>query len=220
MRISLKTLLGGCCVVAMVIGLVIWFENRSLQPTVQPEAAINPTDQPASQLARHSLFSPTQVRAKTPDSTAAQVASPSSVSNTNVIADWEEKVDGILTDGGDSDTKAKNLLDIFPRLPEAGQLDSVQHLINLTSDEKYPQLGRYLAQGNSSAEVLGELMDDLLNRPNYIKLPMLLEIARNPQHPESADAKEVLTFYLDEDYGDNWTLWGQKLAAWLKDNPD
>jgi hypothetical protein len=220
MRISLKTLLGVVVVVVMVIGLVIWFENRSLQPTVEPESTLKTTDEPDSSPARHSLFSPTRVRAKTPDLDQPPVAPPSSVSNTNVITDWEEKVDAILIDSGDSDTKAKNLLDMFPRLPEAGQIDSVQHLINLTSDESYSQLGRYLAQGNSSAEVLDELMDDLLNRPNSIKLPLLLEIARNPQHPEFADAKEVLTFYLDEDYGDNWTLWGQKLAAWLKDNPD
>jgi hypothetical protein len=220
MRISPKILMTAGLTVMLLIGLYVWFGRPSSDTSVQPQATISAPDEPAPGPPRHSLFAPTRVRAKTPTPPEPTVAVESPATDTNVIADWEEKVDQLLTSPGESNAKAKELMCIFPRLPEAGQIDSVQHLVNLTSDENYTPLGGYLAQGNSSAEVLGELMDDLLNRPNSIKLPVLLEIARNPQHPESTNAREVLTFYLDEDYGDNWTLWGQKLAAWMKDNPD
>jgi hypothetical protein len=63
-------------------------------------------------------------------------------------------------------------------------------------------------------------MADALNRPNSLKLPALLEVARTPQHPKAGDAKEVLGFFLETDYGDDWPKWQDKVQAWLKDNPD
>ena len=63
-------------------------------------------------------------------------------------------------------------------------------------------------------------MSDALNRPNSLKLPTLLEVARTTQHPKAGDAKEMLGFFLDTDYGDDWPKWQEKLAEWLKENPD
>ena len=34
------------------------------------------------------------------------------------------------------------------------------------------------------------------------------------------DAKEVLGFFLESDYGDDWAKWQEKLQEWLKENPD
>jgi len=61
---------------------------------------------------------------------------------------------------------------------------------------------------------------DALNRPNSLKLPSLLDVARDPQNPKAGEAKEVLQLFLDEDYGSDWTTWQAKMDAWLKDNPD
>ena len=52
--------------------------------------------------------------------------------------------------------------------------------------------------GFSSAlpeDILDVLLEDVLNRPNTIKLPMLLEVARDPQNPKSAEAKDVLELF-------------------------
>jgi hypothetical protein len=143
-----------------------------------------------------------------------------SETDTNVITKWEEKIDAVIRDDSKEDEKAKKLLEIFPRLPEEGQIEAAKHIANLISDEDYPKLARYLADPPTSSEVMDDLMADLLNRPNSTKLPTLLEIARNPQHPKAAETKEILVLYLDDDYGGDWKQWEQKIAEWLKDNAD
>ena len=58
------------------------------------------------------------------------------------------------------------------------------------------------------------------NRPNAVKLPLLLQTARVPDHPLATEAKEILELYLEEDYGTNWDKWQQEIERWLKENPD
>jgi hypothetical protein len=119
-----------------------------------------------------------------------------------------------------TDAKARQMLEMFPRLPEAGQVEVAKHLSNLVSDQDYGQLSQLLANPRLPQEVLDTLMADALNRPNSLKLPALLEVARTPQHPKAGDAKEVLGFFLETDYGDDWQKWQDKVQTWLKDNPD
>jgi len=68
-------------------------------------------------------------------------------------------------------------------------------------------------------DTLDTLMADLLNRPNSTKLPMFLDIARNPDHPKHEEARDMLELYLDEDYGADWATWEKKMKEWLAD-PD
>jgi len=69
-------------------------------------------------------------------------------------------------------------------------------------------------------DVLDVLVVDVLNRPNSLKLPLLLEIAREPSHPKAIESKELLEVYLEQDYGNDWNKWQAKLDQWIKDNPD
>lgn len=145
------------------------------------------------------------------------------VTPTNVpglITNWEDKVDDVLGTEGDDTNKVHQLLAMFPHLPQDGQTEVAQHLSNLVSDEDYRQLVPFLLNTNLSEPVLDAFFNDLLNRPNSSKLPLLLDIARSPSHPEAGDAKDLLELYLDEDYGNDWATWQQKLQAWLRDNPD
>jgi len=138
----------------------------------------------------------------------------------DLVTNWEETVDQIL--GSDSKTgdKAKQMLAMFPRLPASGQVEVAKHLSNLLPNEDYAPLGKFLADPQLPAEALDTLMADALNRPNSLKLPALLEVARTAQHPKAGDAKEMLGFFLEGDYGDDWAKWQEKLAEWLKQNPD
>ena len=133
---------------------------------------------------------------------------------------WDDKLEEILTSETDDTNKVKQLFDLFPRLPQDGQVEVAQHLSNLVEDEDYAQLGQLLTNSALSEEVLDVLMSDILNRPNNVKLPMFLDIARNPDHPKAGDAKDLLELYLDEDYGTDWAKWHTKMKEWLKENPD
>ena len=81
-------------------------------------------------------------------------------------------------------------------------------------------LGKLLTDSKLPEEVLDVLIVDVLNRPNSLKLPLLLEVARDTQHPKAAEAKDLLELYLEEDYGSDWNKWQAKMEQWLKENPD
>ena len=57
-------------------------------------------------------------------------------------------------------------------------------------------------------------------RPNSLKLPALLEVARDPDHPNATPALDILEMFLDDDYGTDWNIWQVKVEQWLKNNPN
>jgi hypothetical protein len=149
---------------------------------------------------------------------STELSSPTT--SANLITNWEDKLDEILTAEGEDSDKAKKMLAMFPRLPAEGQVEVAQHLSNLVPDENYAALARYLADPKLPEDVLDVLMADVLNRPNSLKLPALLEVARDAQHPKAGEAKDLLELFLEEDYGSDWNLWQVKMEEWLKANPD
>ena len=140
--------------------------------------------------------------------------------STNIMADWEEKVDDLLTSDDDEPVKARKMLELFPKLPEDGQIEVAQHLSNLVPDENYSELAKLLKDSKLSDGVLDVLFGDALNSPNSLKLPVLLDVARDPQNPKAEEAKDVLQLFIEEDYGDDWGRWQTRVDSWLKENPD
>jgi hypothetical protein len=138
----------------------------------------------------------------------------------NLITNWDDRLEEILVSETDDTNKLKQLFALFPRLPEEGQAEVALHLSNLVDDEDYAPLGKLLENPKLPESVLDVLMADLLNRPNGVKLPMFLDIARNPDHAKAEEARELLELYLDEEYGTDWPKWEEKLKAWMKENPD
>ena len=151
--------------------------------------------------------------------TTPQVAA-GTTTNTNLLTDWEERIDDILGPEGEELDKARKMLALFPRLPEEGQIEVAQHLSNLLPDQEYASLGAMLTNSKMPESVLDVLMVDVLNRPNSLKLPLLLEVARDPQNPKAGEAKDLMELYLEEDYGTDWNKWQTKLQQWLQENPD
>jgi hypothetical protein len=136
------------------------------------------------------------------------------------MADWDEKVSDVLGAEGDEKDKAKKLIDLFPQLPPEGQEEVAHHLSNLVADEDYAPLSNFVTNSALPEAVLDVFVEDVFNRPNAIKLPVLLDIAQDPQHPRAGEAKDVLELFLEEDFGSDWTKWHAKMEKWLKDNPD
>lgn len=140
---------------------------------------------------------------------------------TNQLANWEATIDELLRDEtSEPNVKAKQLLEMFPRMPEAGRAETAQHIANLIADEDYTPFAGYFTSTNTTLEVQEVILADLLGRPNSIKLPVLLEAARTPQHAKATEAKDLLTLYLEKDYGADWDAWQKSLEEWLKTNPN
>lgn len=139
---------------------------------------------------------------------------------TNALAGWEQKVDEILGSASPDPEKARQMLGLFPTLPADGQEEVARHLSNLLPDQDYGLMRDYLTNAALPEDVLDVLLDDALNRPNSLKLPALLDIARSADHPKAAEAKDFLELLVGEDYGTDWSKWQAKIDEWLKANPD
>lgn len=192
-------------------------------PTQVSVVTETPGSTPPPQLPTGTLPPARPVPAYPPNRAATPVVAlpaDAAAPTTGMVTNWEEKIDDVLTSKGDEAVKAKQLLDIFPRLPEDGQIEAAQHLSNLLPDEQYPALAQTLTNAHTSEAVLDVLMTDVLNRPNQLKLSTLLDVARTPDHPKAEEAKDVLEVFVDEDYGQNWLAWEAAIQKWLKENPD
>jgi hypothetical protein len=138
----------------------------------------------------------------------------------DLITNWEDRVEEVLSSDVSEAEKAKKLFAMFPRLPEDGQVEVAQHLSNLVANPDYAPLGQMLTNSSMPEAVLDVLMSDVLNRPNSVKLPLLLSVARNDSHAKASEAKDLLELYLEQDYANNWTQWQAQMEQWLKANPD
>ena len=92
--------------------------------------------------------------------------------------------------------------------------------VHLLPDQDYGLMRAYLTNTALPEEVQDVLLDDILNRPNRLKLPSLLDVARTAQHPKAAEAKDFLELFLEEDYGEDWDKWQVQVDQWLVENPD
>jgi len=214
--------IAGIVVAVVAAGIVVgWLGSRNPQTTAPGTSVTNPLSSATNTSAQAKTSSrgtnivprPSQPSVAGPDIVPEPAAA-------NLLTNWEETVDEILTSEIPEADKAKKMLDMFPRLPEDGQVEVAQHLSNLVSDQDYGSLARFLTNSALPPPVLDVLVADALNRPNSVKLPVLLEVARDPQNPKAGEAKDVLQLFLEEDYGNDWAAWQAKLDQWLKDNPD
>ena len=89
----------------------------------------------------------------------------------------------------------------------------------MVQDDHYDGTAAMLTNAATPADVSDVLMNDLLNRNNALKLPMLLAIARNDNHPLKDQALDLLGLLTQEDNGTNWDQWSSTIDTWLQNNP-
>ncbi len=133
--------------------------------------------------------------------------------------DWEQKLDDILLADVDSNTKADRILALIPTAPPDAQVELSQHLVNMVQDDHYDGAAQLLTNAVTPSAVSTVLMNDLLNRNNTLKLPMLLAVAQNSDHPLKDQAREMLELLLQQDNGSNWDQWSSAINTWLQNNP-
>ena len=85
----------------------------------------------------------------------------------------------------------------------------------MVQDDHYADTANLLTNSTTPSAVSTVLMNDLLNRNNSLKLPMLLDIARTDDHPLRDQAREMLELLLQEDHGSNWDDWSTSINNFL-----
>jgi hypothetical protein len=213
-------------VIAVGAGIALLAARSSVRAPLPPAQVADNSSPQTRQTPVHTEPAPQNFH---PEVQPAVTSPPVIVQPTNVLAatntsgsdtNWEEKIDDIVGSDDPDTNKVQKLFALFPKLPPASQEEVAQHLSNLVDDEDYAPLGEMLKNDKLPEGVLDELLADVLNRPNNLKLPLLLDIASDSNHAKRDEAKDLLELYLGEDYGTDWNSWGQHMTNWMQQNPD
>ena len=200
MRFNFKWLVA----IGLLLGLAdIWWEHSSSR---QGDLNDNET------------FGTETIKARARGSSAKNA--PGAATTATPAANWQTGVSQVLSSGAPAPEQAKSLLAQFPNLPPAGQFEAAHHISNLLPDDSYGTWAGYLTNSAVSPETRSVIYADLLHRPNSIKLPLLLQLARSPSAPDAAGALKSLRAILREDHGPDWNGWPSRIQTWLKANPD
>jgi hypothetical protein len=218
---KLSKLLVAIGALALVAFLGIVLSRRAgSEPEADAQASVTEPTAPAAEETNHAAFFTNRAQRQSSRTLSNDGPMEMSATTTNLTAGWEDKVDEILGSTSQDADKAKQLIAMFPTLPADVQEEVARHLTNLLPDQDYGLMRIYLTNAALPEGVLDILLDDVLNRPNSLKLPALLDVARSAQHPKSAEAKDFLKLFLEEDYASDWDKWQAGVEQWLKANPD
>jgi hypothetical protein len=196
------------------LGILIgWLVSR--QGAVQP-MLIPPATKPSPLLLP---VAPPVAETLHPANPQSPTPSPEPTPPDPASAAWEQELDNILLSNDDDNTKADRILALIPTAPADAQVELSQHLVNMVRDDHYDGAAQLLTNATTSPAVSSVLMNDLLNRNNTLKLPMLLAVARDDDHPLKDQAREMLELLIQEDDGNNWDQWSASIDTWLQNNP-
>jgi hypothetical protein len=218
MRLGSKILLV-TGLMATVIAVGFWLARIVQTPASMTESApeVDTKSAPAKPDAPRSV-----AKRKPIDPQPATGASPveAPVAVTNLITDWEIRIDEVLGLDADPSEVGRKLVDMLPRLPVDGRVEALQHAVNLLADEDYAPMGQMLGDPKIPEDEVEILMRDVLNRPDALKLPLLLQVARTGGHVKAGEAREILEVLLGESYGDDWDKWQTGVNELLKEGPE
>jgi hypothetical protein len=211
----------GVLALAAAIGLVIgWMVSRegdiapiAVAPSTNPPVVVF---QPAPQTTSADSNFAFNARPRHSPEPVQSIAAPAPPPQYST--DWEQKLDNILLTDEDSNAKADQILALIPTAPPDAQVELSQHLVNMTQDDHYDGVAGLLTNAVTPEAVSTVLMNDLLNRSNPVKLPMLLDVAENDEHPLKDQAREMLELLLQQDNGTNWNQWSTSVNTFLQDN--
>ena len=110
---------------------------------------------------------------------------------------------------------ATHLLALAPILPPDGQVEAVQHMVNITDDDNYQNAAAMLLNPATSADVAEVIYSDVLDRPNNVKLPVMVSVLRMPGHRLHDETLSTLQIFLGENLGDNPEAWNTALQNFL-----
>lgn len=120
---------------------------------------------------------------------------------------WQRTINAILTDDAEPSLLSGRLAAALPGMPLEGQLEAAQHMVNLLGDEEYATAETVYFNPSMAEPVRRLVFEDFMNRPNTLKLPLLVRTLRESGHPLRNEAIENLQVYLGRDEGADWTRW-------------
>ena len=199
--------------IAICFGAVWFLNSQPAEPLAVVPDAPTATPVPATPPKTISVVRPreSQAAVKPPTSDAVAPANEPAPK----LAEWEVKIDQVLRANADEAQTAQMLINMLPTLPKEGQAEAAQHITNLVLDKDYSRILPLVKNPGLPEDVLDVFVTDLMNREDEVKLPVLLDIAKIPNHPHHEEATTDLQIFLDEDYGTDWGKWDAAMKSYL-----
>ncbi|MGB8166282.1 MAG: hypothetical protein WCF18_02250 [Chthoniobacteraceae bacterium] len=127
--------------------------------------------------------------------------------------DWEQKLAAAKASTSDSSGRASVIFAKLSSLPDEALATATQQAVEQLPDADYLGIAAPLITNpKTSGQVTGVLFSDLMERPDFITLPTLLAIARDPSHPFAPAARENLRLLLGTDES-KWPAAAQSALA-------
>jgi len=183
-------------IAAVAVVLVFLFIPGPPTPTAPTEQAAKTPAQEASPTTTYSSAFGSDLGVSAPTAGA-----PTAATSLPPGAAWEDRLDELLTNDADNTTTVRGLVSSMRGLPPEAQEEFVAHAVNLCEDEQFDLLANIYFETATPSEVKETIFNDVLNRPDEIKLPLLAKTLRNPTHPMAGESKEILEMYLDLEPG-------------------
>jgi len=201
---------------AVVLAASLFFFIDSPEPVPAPEPVVTPSSpQPASRTpAGFAAFD------GMPAVTGPVVRGWSGADEGDRMEDefeeaWEAPINALLDSDDENDVVARKLATLAPTLPLEGQVEAIQHMVNLLDDEQYELARNMVLNPGLHPDVREVVFSDVLDRPNEVKMPVLLAILGQPAHPLAVDARQNLQAYVGRDLGPNSADWTAPVQALL-----
>ncbi len=129
-----------------------------------------------------------------------------------------EEIEAVLRNASvSSEAAAEKLLEIASksRVPERGRLEALEHGLNLLEDADYDIVRALIEDPETPRTLLDLLIFDLHGREERVVLETALELARREDHPLAEEGRELLLFFLEEDFGKDWGAWSRAVEERL-----
>src|SRR5690606_13989397 len=127
---------------------------------------------------------------------------------------WEARINSVLGSQLSDQEKARLLLQTLPHVPGEGQAEVADAALELLPDGAYASVALPIVlDSHSHGAALSVFFRDLLERPDPVTLPALLQLLAAPEHPFAQSARETLALLLDADHGNDPTTWKTAVEA-------
>lgn len=131
---------------------------------------------------------------------------------------WEARIRSALSREKATDAeKAIALFQLLPSIPAEGAETCAEEAVKRLPNTEYRHAQAAVSNPGTYGLALGVLFADLMERPDNLRLPTLVTIARNSAHPYAGPARDNLELLLGQDFGEDWVRWESAVREKLKE---
>jgi hypothetical protein len=205
-------------IVVLVVGGIAVLLGTRYKPAPAPAVQNSEAAQPATVAGVDATAPASEETSKTPSVFRRRTHSKAGEGDPMEV--WDKQIDTILESKAPDAQIADKLLALYPQLPTNGQADLFVEIAPRVSDKDYSKLSTIVTNATTPEDVIDELLNDLIDRPDKVRMPVLLDLARTKDNPKAEDAHDLLEVILGDDYGEDWNVWSKKISEWISTHPE